>query len=78
MLSLLLSPLGPPVAYSLWDDAARRSRRTRGWLRRRAGGVSPPNPGATGTEPVHDVPATANGSVHAHPHLHPKPGAAAS
>ena len=43
LLSLLLSPLVTPVAYSLWDDLSRRARRVGGWARRRVscGGVAP-------------------------------------
>jgi HAE1 family hydrophobic/amphiphilic exporter-1 len=41
LLSLLLSLLVTPVAYSLWDDLTKRARRAGGWLRRRTARPEP-------------------------------------
>jgi HAE1 family hydrophobic/amphiphilic exporter-1 len=42
LLSLLLSLLVTPVAYSLWDDLTTKLHRFRDWLRRRASGRTEP------------------------------------
>jgi HAE1 family hydrophobic/amphiphilic exporter-1 len=58
LLSLLLSLLVTPVAYSMWDDLSRFVGRTGGWVRRRFARGTPPeeNPAK---ETVFEIPAAA-------------------
>ncbi|MDB5309751.1 MAG: mdtC 5 [Gemmataceae bacterium] len=74
LLSLLLSLLVTPVAYSLWDDLTARLKRIAGWARRRKGDASPP-PSAVGDTTV-DLPVVVSGEANGH--VTPKHGAAAS
>jgi HAE1 family hydrophobic/amphiphilic exporter-1 len=65
LLSLLLSLLVTPVAYSLWDDLTRRLRRVAGWFGRRFRRPEPTVVEAKETVlevPVELVPAGANGT----------------
>ncbi len=59
MLSLLLSLLVTPVAYSIWDDLLHRAKRIAAWATRRRPRVAP-DPGPDGTnETVLEVPVPA-------------------
>jgi HAE1 family hydrophobic/amphiphilic exporter-1 len=84
LLSLLLSLLVTPVAYSLWDDVAVKVGKLAAWLKRRTGSASDsaPLPVAEEIEEVKetvlDAPAVAaihlNGSANGAPHTDaPKP-----
>ena len=59
MLSLLLSLLVTPVAYSIWDDLLHRGKRIAAWATRRRP-LPEPEPGQDGTnETVLEVPVSA-------------------
>jgi HAE1 family hydrophobic/amphiphilic exporter-1 len=62
LLSLLLSLLVTPVAYSLWDDLTHRLRRVAGWFGRRAGRPAPPHPTAVAETTV-ELPVVATGEA---------------
>jgi HAE1 family hydrophobic/amphiphilic exporter-1 len=72
MLSLLLSLLVTPVAYSLWDDLSERVKRIRGWFANRGSGKRLPTTTTTAEpvlesakETVFDTPSKgSNGSPH--------------
>ncbi len=71
LLSLLLSLLVTPVAYSLWDDLTAKLRRLAAWFGRRAGDVTPRVPDATpaaATETVPELPAVGVGLNGKSPH----------
>ncbi|MCI0701995.1 MAG: efflux RND transporter permease subunit [Planctomycetia bacterium] len=92
LLSLLLSLLVTPVAYSLWEDMLARGRKIADWFRNRGGtppAVPMPEPVAEeAKETVRELPKLpelpaavvhSNGSPNGMVgHPHPKPGATAS
>jgi HAE1 family hydrophobic/amphiphilic exporter-1 len=77
MLSLLLSLLVTPVAYSLWDDLTVKLRRLVARFRRTPTEPAPGEPGADAPGLPAALPAVhANGSANGH--AHPKPGVGTS
>jgi HAE1 family hydrophobic/amphiphilic exporter-1 len=79
LLSLLLSLLVTPVAYSLWDDLLVKLRKARAWLNRRREPKAPP---AVVAETLPEVPAVSavhlNGPTNGVEHPHAKPGTPAT
>jgi HAE1 family hydrophobic/amphiphilic exporter-1 len=71
LLSLLLSLLVTPVAYSLWDDLTLKLKKLPTWFRRRR------EPAAAATETKLEVPAVAathlNGVAHSQPAAEGRP-----
>jgi HAE1 family hydrophobic/amphiphilic exporter-1 len=76
LLSLLLSLLVTPVAYSLWDDLTEKLRRVGAWWKRRR---EPKTPPAVVAETMAELPAVSakhlNGPPNGVEHPHAKPGA---
>jgi len=66
-LSLLLSLLVTPVAYSLWDDLTERFARLTAWFRCRGGTTREPSPRVVATDPA-GAPATPPADPHPDPH----------
>jgi HAE1 family hydrophobic/amphiphilic exporter-1 len=79
LLSLLLSLLVTPVAYSLWDDLLVKLRRGKEWLKRLRVPKTPPTAVA---DAVTDLPAVSavqlNGPLNGVEHPHAKPGTPAT
>ena len=74
MLSLLLSLLVTPVAYSLWESLSDRTKRAAGRLRRKPRPPSPPPE----SEPVPELATDAAETVYEQPALRRDPAAAGS